>query len=82
MFVYCILANNLTGITTLANYSFTLDGVEVGRFIHVPENGLDFQYNVLVYSNTSVPNGDHTFQLLADSNVNDTLILFDYAQYT
>ncbi|KAF7430962.1 hypothetical protein PC9H_006677 [Pleurotus ostreatus] len=82
VFVYCILANNLTGITTLANYSFFLDGAEVGRFIHVPENGSDFQYNVLVYSNTSVPNGNHTFQLLADSNVSDTLILFDYAQYT
>ncbi|KAF9497096.1 hypothetical protein BDN71DRAFT_636153 [Pleurotus eryngii] len=82
VFVYCILANNLTGITALANYSFFLDGAEVGRFIHVPENGSDFQYNVLVYSNTSVPNGNHTFQLLADSNVNDTLILFDYAQYT
>ncbi|KAG9224106.1 hypothetical protein CCMSSC00406_0006774 [Pleurotus cornucopiae] len=82
VFVYCILANNFTGITTLANYSFFLDGAEVGRFIHVPENGSDFQYNVLVYSNTSVPNGNHTFQLLADSNVSDTLILFDYAQYT
>ncbi len=66
----------------MADYSFILDGAEVGRFIHVPENGSDFQYNVLVYSNTSILNGNHTFQLLADSNFNDTLILFDYAQYT
>ncbi|KAL4266469.1 hypothetical protein AB1N83_003325 [Pleurotus pulmonarius] len=82
LFVYCILANSLPGITTLADYSFILDGAEVGRFIHVPEIGSDFQYNVLVYSNTSMLNGNHTFQLVADSNFNDTLILFDYAQYT
>ncbi|KAJ8474394.1 hypothetical protein ONZ45_g15966 [Pleurotus djamor] len=83
IYVYCIIANKYKeGVDTLASYTFTIDGDLVGRFDHAPEDTPTFYYNSLVYHNSSIPPGPHTFSFIADSQENTTLILFDYAQYT
>ncbi|KZT18125.1 hypothetical protein NEOLEDRAFT_1080931 [Neolentinus lepideus HHB14362 ss-1] len=82
IYVYCILDNH-SNYTTLTNLTFRLDNETVGSYVHTP-NALSpvFQYGVPVYSNTSIPNGAHTFELETDASDNGSVILFDYLQYT
>ncbi|KZT29685.1 hypothetical protein NEOLEDRAFT_1055629 [Neolentinus lepideus HHB14362 ss-1] len=79
--VYCIMDNQI-GYTTLTALTFTLDEDTVGPpFTHSPDpTAPPFQYNVSVYSNSSIPNGLHQFTMSAAEN-NDSLVLFDYAAY-
>jgi len=79
--VYCIMDNQI-GYTTNTSLTFTLDGDTVGPpFTHSPDpTAPPFQYNVSVYSNSSIPDGLHQFTMSAGGN-NDSLVLFDYAAY-
>jgi len=83
VYAYCILANTYSNsYTTFTNLSFSIDGSQVGTFSHIPDGSSSFLYNTLVYSNTSIPNGTHTFVLRAPTGTNNSLVLFDYVQYT
>ena len=46
------------------------------------ESSVSYLYNILVYSNTSLSNANHTFVIHAPRNSIDSVILFDYVQYT
>jgi hypothetical protein len=46
LYVYCILANSLPGSETHSNFNFTMDGIDAGTFLHIPDSSSDYQYNV------------------------------------
>ena len=73
--------NNSTYIT-YTNLTFSLDGARVGSFSYNPDGSGSYLYNTLVYANTSVPNGNHTFVIHLPRGSADTFALFDYVQYT
>ena len=62
---------------------FTIDGNTVGSFALAPTNQTTYDYNVLVYSNTGLSSGSHTFTL-QNGRVGGakSLVLLDYIVYT
>jgi len=68
--------------TTFTNLTFSIDGVQVGDFSYNPDGSDAYVYNALVYANTSIPNGNHTFVLHVPQGANASLVLFDYIEYT
>lgn len=82
VYVYGIIANMITGIITLTNLTFLIDGIPSGTFSHYPTTSTVFEYNVLLYSNTSLQNAEHTIVMNASSDPNASLVLFDYLVYT
>ncbi|PIL31266.1 hypothetical protein GSI_05964 [Ganoderma sinense ZZ0214-1] len=81
VYVYNIIANQIPYTTTLTNLTFWINSDLVGSYVHIPENTTALEYNVLVYSNTSLPNGQHFFTMSA-GGPNASLILFDRLVYT
>jgi len=81
LYAYCILDNAIQYVA-FTNLTFFIDGSQVGTFAHVPDGTNIFQYNSLVYSNTSIPDGSHTFAIRTANGVNDSSVLFDYVEYT
>ncbi|PIL26344.1 hypothetical protein GSI_12100 [Ganoderma sinense ZZ0214-1] len=81
-YVYGILANTIPYVTTNTNLTFFLDGQLAGTFQHNPTTSTDFEYNVPMYSNSNLPNGDHTvmFEVIGDSI--PSFVLIDYFVYT
>ena len=62
--------------------TFILDNVNKGSFTHEPDhNTTDFDFNVLLYSNTQLDDGPHQLHIVADGPTR-VLTLFDYAVYT
>lgn len=87
IYVYGVIANTVTipgqVTSTTTNLTFRLDGEFVGSFIHQPTASMDFEYNVLFYTNDSIPNGQHVLVFESTSLEQEHfLILFDYAIYT
>ncbi|KAI0800515.1 hypothetical protein C8Q74DRAFT_420803 [Fomes fomentarius] len=82
VYVYCVIANAVPNTTTLTNLTFTLDGQQVGTYVHVPTDSTAFQYDVPVYTNPSLSNGDHTLVIEATGDTASSLVLFDYIVYT
>ncbi|KZW00847.1 hypothetical protein EXIGLDRAFT_830490 [Exidia glandulosa HHB12029] len=79
VYIYGILGR---AIPVGTHVVFSIDGEQVGKFDHDPKNSTDsILYNQLFYSNDTVPDGRHEF-LMAGRNNTDTVIFFDYAQYT
>ena len=82
IYVYCILADQPWSLAG-TNMSFTLDGEVVGFFTHIPDsNAKGYEYNQLVYSNSSLsvsPSAEHQLTI---SSAGVSLILFDYALRT
>ncbi|KAF8995268.1 hypothetical protein BDQ17DRAFT_1365873, partial [Cyathus striatus] len=69
--------------------TFYIDSEFVGNFSHTPrivsDQASSYQYNVLVYSNTSIIPGGHTFMLQngqEGGGGNKSLTLFDYLIYS
>ncbi|KAJ8483081.1 hypothetical protein ONZ45_g14728 [Pleurotus djamor] len=85
LYVYCIVSNNLNDVF-IANsrFGFELDGVRVRDYEHNPQKGSDlFEYNTLVYSESSLQMGEHRFNMFTRCGESETLLmLFDYAIYT
>jgi hypothetical protein len=81
VYAYCIMANNISGATTTTNLSFTVDGQYLGGFFHNPGPNADYNYNVLVFSNNTLSDGQHNFVLASDGPTT-SLVLFDYLIYT
>lgn len=82
VYAYFILANTVTGATTLTNMSFTIDGSVVGHFVHEPTSSTDYVYDYAAYVNKSLDNTDHTIVISAVGTTNNSLILFDRLIYT
>ncbi|KZV85335.1 hypothetical protein EXIGLDRAFT_775689 [Exidia glandulosa HHB12029] len=60
IYIYCILANYIPYATTDTHLSFYIDDELVGAYNHIPNISSNaYQYNQLVYKNTSVPNSLH-----------------------
>ncbi|KAF4569597.1 hypothetical protein EYR40_008575 [Pleurotus pulmonarius] len=83
LYVYCIIANTPPGpsFDAFANYNFFLDGKFVGKYTHDAEMIPDY-VNTLVYINTTMENGFHSFSIALDASEKPVLMLFDYATYT
>ncbi|KAF4569617.1 hypothetical protein EYR40_008595 [Pleurotus pulmonarius] len=84
IYVYCIVFRiqpSLLGANSLASYKFSIDGVPVGRYKPSLEEKGGYDYNVLVYANTTLEDVAHNFSITADSLI-QILPIFDYAIYT
>ena len=79
VYVFNILPNTLPYTATAAHISFSIDGEDVGLFIHSPNAGATILYNQLVYNSTGLRYGSHTLTMAVG---NGSLILFDYLVYT
>lgn len=71
-----------TGLVSSTSCDFYLDGQNVGSYQHATDGTYVFQYNVLAYSQTSIPHGNHSFLIDTAGFINDSYIIFDYAMYT
>lgn len=66
-----------------AAQSFFIDGHHVGNYSFIPSGQPTFDYNVLLYHNTSIPPGRHEIILQNSwSGGPHSLILLDYIIYT
>ena len=82
VYVYNIIVNQLPSTTTFTNISFWIDSDFVGSYTHTPQNTTPmFEYGVLIYANTSLPNGQH-FLVMSAGGPSNSLILFDRLVYT
>ncbi|OJT08029.1 hypothetical protein TRAPUB_1083 [Trametes pubescens] len=81
VYVYHILANAASATAGSAGLAFYLDDDLVGTFAYVSDGEEDVQYNVPVYSNTSVPHGSHTLRVETSGPATPD-VLFDYIVYT
>lgn len=83
LYVFCILAHAGSPLASTSDMTFTLDGNIVGTFFQLPTGSSNFDFNVPVYVNSSIPDGLHTFTLTngRDNGVT-SLTLFDYYIYT
>jgi hypothetical protein len=46
LYVFVILANEVFGAGTRADYNFTMDGADAGMFRHDPRPTKEYEYNV------------------------------------
>ncbi|KAH0832372.1 hypothetical protein J3R83DRAFT_13401, partial [Lanmaoa asiatica] len=83
LYIFFIIANIQIGTSTLTNIEFVLDGVVVSQYTHIPSSTIsDYQYNVPVYVNEALTNGEHTMMIQPASLQNNMLMLFDYLIYS
>ncbi|RPD82863.1 hypothetical protein L226DRAFT_607915 [Lentinus tigrinus ALCF2SS1-7] len=82
VYVYNVIANTVPYTTTYTSLTFSLDGEQVGSYVHVPTSDSAFQYDVPVYTNANLANKQHTLVIEAAGDTNSSLILFDYIVYT
>ena len=86
IWIFFILANaNALGtiVVSNTNCNFTLDGVLVGSSNHQPnENTEDLQYNVTVFSASSLSNDLHEMVISTNNYPVNVYLNFDYAIYT
>ena len=81
VYVYNIIPNSAdTFIDTYLALDFHLDGDLVSTFTRFADSSSVIEFNALVYSNTSLEEGEHTLVMAAEDI--QTLILFDYIEYT
>ncbi|KAL1943265.1 hypothetical protein VTO73DRAFT_4340 [Trametes versicolor] len=87
VYVYNIVVDSIVADTdTLVNLTFSLDDEAVGAYYHEPISDPpgsvpQVSYHVLVYSNSSLPHGEHALQMVT-SGVRAANVLFDYIVYT
>ena len=85
IYVYHTIMNIIVpGAWTSTNLTFLIDSEYAGNYLHNPTSNDSTPavfYQMLVYSNTALEQGEHTLQVVA-SGGSAVLILFDYAMYT
>ncbi|KAH8086598.1 hypothetical protein BXZ70DRAFT_899946 [Cristinia sonorae] len=83
IYVYCILAHTSVSPDGNSDITFLIDGEAVGSFFQAPNNATNYGFNVPVYTNASIPSGNHTFTL-QNGHVDGpkSLVLLDYIVYT
>ncbi|KAJ6498398.1 hypothetical protein C8R47DRAFT_1212095 [Mycena vitilis] len=78
--IYIYFAAPAAAIDLSQQCGWFLDGTAVGTpFLLTTHAGATGQYNILAYSNTSLPAGSHSFQIQISAN---TAVNFDRALYT
>ncbi|KAF8891353.1 hypothetical protein BD779DRAFT_198887 [Infundibulicybe gibba] len=83
VYVFFINANvQATGVTTLTECDFYVDGAHSSSYRHDPTTSTDIDYNVLAFSTTNLTNSDHTINIVTANEINSTFLNFDYALYT
>lgn len=63
VYVYCALARTAVSPTGNSDMTFWIDGSKVGEFVRTAPGLPGYEHNVLVYRNTSIPDGKHTFMI-------------------
>ncbi|KAF5377227.1 hypothetical protein D9615_006346 [Tricholomella constricta] len=83
VYVVCILARTTSGPTGNSDMTFLIDGDIVGTFVKPAPGTTGFDYNVTVYSNTSLAPGTHTITV-QNGHVNGpkSLVILDRIVYT
>ncbi|THH30166.1 hypothetical protein EUX98_g3998 [Antrodiella citrinella] len=83
IYVFCILAHTFSSPDGNSDMTFLIDGQPVGAFSQSPTGATNYDFNVPVYTNTSIPFGIHTFTLW-NGHVNEakSLVLLDYLIYS
>lgn len=76
-----IYITNILVRLALTDVNITLDGQLVSRYTILPNISEQFKYDTLVFSQDSIPYGEHTVEMSA-FGPNQTNVLFDYAIYT
>jgi hypothetical protein len=83
VYVFVALADSLVSPDGTSDMTFVIDDNIVGTFTLLPLGLPTYQYNVSVYSNTSLPAGPHTLSVVTGQvNGPKSLILLDYIVYT
>jgi hypothetical protein len=88
IWVFCIIPNFAGGITTTANFTFQLDGMQRGTYFHFPDSSSStVLYNQPVFSATGLGNTPHSLVMSPTAGPGpdisqNSLMLFDYAIYT
>ncbi|KAJ3557687.1 hypothetical protein NM688_g1338 [Phlebia brevispora] len=83
IYVYCVIAPSSSALDGNADMLFSIDGQTVGSFIANTTGQNGYEYNVPVYTNTSIPPGLHTFTLQnGRTNGEASLVLLDYMVYS
>lgn len=83
IYVYCALAKTTRAPFGNSDMTFFIDNDQVGDFFQMAPGTPGYDYNVLVYKNESIPNGEHTFTL-RNGRVDGirSLVLLDRIVYT
>lgn len=83
-YLYGVISEFNDTISSIANYSYFIDGDLVGTFTRSPSGQPAFHYNFLLYANSSIPNGTHQFSMQngQDGDTQPSLVLLDYAIYS
>ncbi|EMD41434.1 hypothetical protein CERSUDRAFT_89999 [Gelatoporia subvermispora B] len=80
LYVYCIIAHSSVSPDGNTDMTFMIDNHIVGGYMVPPTGQTAYDYNVLVYSNDTLPLGFHTFTLInGHVNGNKSLVLLDRA---
>ena len=82
VYVYCILTRHIPFPDGNTDMTFFIDNEQVGIFTQTTNGDPSFQYNALVYRNTSLENAPHTFRLESGHLGQQALVLLDYLVYT
>ena len=82
VYVYCILTGSIDSPFGNSDMTFFIDDQQVGSFIQAPDGDKTYRYNSLVYNNTNLEVGMHTFRLETAHLGKSALVLFDYLIYT
>ncbi|KAF7315121.1 hypothetical protein MIND_00026400 [Mycena indigotica] len=83
IYVYFVVPNFAanSGLANEVLCDFLIDGSKVGGFQHKSDGSGAFNYDTLVYANTSIPNGDHTL-IIQTTGTTPAVLIFDRAIYT
>lgn len=82
MYVYCIIAHSSTSPDGNSDMVFAIDGQTVGTYKLAPTGQTTYDYNVLVYGNSSISSGLHTLTVQnGEVGGAKSLILLDYIVY-
>lgn len=83
IYVFCAIAKTTRGPFGNSDMTFFIDNDQVGNFYRPAPGTPGYDYNVLVYKNESIPNGEHAFTL-RNGRVDgiQSLVLLDRIVYT
>ncbi|KAF8980269.1 hypothetical protein BDQ17DRAFT_1439017 [Cyathus striatus] len=86
IYVFCAIALSTINPIGYSDMRFYIDGEIVGNYTRIPPAIQDYEYNVPVYSNTTLLPGPHIFMLqngpYPAQEGKETLILLDYIVYS
>ncbi|KAF9456992.1 hypothetical protein BDZ94DRAFT_1176526 [Collybia nuda] len=80
IYVYCVLVGEFfLGDTDM---TFVLDGQAIGHFTEEAPSGADYEYNVLAFSDSSLPPGSHELKILNGANGEKSFMILDRIVYS